>query len=146
MKTTFDSQIDNANSLLDVLLILKQKTMLDTHVATLAYLDNRVKAFDGKAGIWSCRPFPLDQGQGEYRIEAYYFSADGDSFSQGSLALIVFCDRNFIQGIGSAINQPSQTSDEILHSLKYGVITSLPGLSLTSEEKAQILDFGGVLQ
>lgn len=141
MRTTFEDQIAQAKTLLDVLLILKQKTMLDTHVATLAYLESVVSPFDGKRGIWSCKPFPLDEGQSEYQLQAYYFSGDGDSFQSGSIVLVVFCDRNFINGLQTPGPTPKETKDQILHSLKYGVIVSLPGVALTAAEKEELLDF-----
>lgn len=140
MRTTFDEMVANAKTFLDVLLILKQKTMLDTHVATLVYLDSIVSPFDGKKGIWSCRPFPLNEKQPEYKIQAYYFSADGDGFKKGSIALIVFCDMNFISGLMSPSPEPKETKDQVLHSLKYGVIVSLPGVALTESEKDEILE------
>lgn len=141
MKTTLEQQISEAKSLLDVLLILKQKTMLDTHVATLAYLDNNVKTFNGKYGVWICRPFPLDENQNEYNIHAYYFSSEGDNFVKDKIVLIVFTDRNFINNLESVTNVPKETNDVLLHSLKYGIIVSLPGLNLTQAEKEAILDF-----
>lgn len=140
MRETLEEKVSNAKSLTDVLLILKQVTMLDTHVATLAYLEEVVSPFDGKKGIWSCKPFPLDEGQSEYQIQAYYFSADGDNFRSGSIALIVFADRNFINGLQTPGPTPVQTRDEILHSIKYGVMVSLPGAELTEEEKEEILE------
>ena len=141
MRETLENKISDATSLLDVLLILKEKTMLDTHVATLAYLENNISTFDGKSGIWICRPFPLDQGQEEYQIQAYYFSADGDKFEKGKMVVILFTDRNFINDLKSVTNIPKETNDLTLHSLKFGVIISLPGVALTKEEKQQILDF-----
>lgn len=140
MRETLEERISNAKSLLDVLLVLKQKTMLDTHVATLAYLEEAISPFDGKKGIWSCKPFPLDEGQSEYQIQAYYFSADGNGFKTGSIVLVVFADRNFISGLSTPGPTPTQTKDEILHSTKYGVIVSLPGIELTEEEKEEILE------
>ena len=140
MRTNLEQQISQAKSLLDVLLILKQVTMLDTHVATLVYLDSLIKPFDGRAGVWACKPFPLSEGQGEYLIHSYYFSAEGDSFSEGAMALVVFCDMNFISGLQTPGPTPTETKDQVLHSLKYGVIVSLPGLSLTAKEKEEILD------
>lgn len=140
MRKTFDDKISEAKSLLDVLLILKEKTMLDTHVATLVYLNRVVSTFNGKYGIWECRPFPLNEKQEEYRIQAYYFSQDGDSFITDSLALVVFTDRNFINNLQTSGAFVKQTTDETTHSLKFGVIVSLPGLSLSPEEKKNILD------
>jgi len=141
MKKNLQTQIGDAKNLLDVLLILKEKTMLDTHVATLAYLKDNVQKFNGKYGLWSCNPFPLDTNQNEYSIQAYYFHEGGDSFPQEGLVLIVFTDRNFINSLKSATNIPKETQDLTLHSIKFGIIVSLPNLDLTLEEKEEILDF-----
>ncbi len=141
MKTTFEQEVNQARTLLDVLLILKKKTMLDTHVSTLAYLDHIVEPFNGKYGVWSCRPFPLDSDQKEYQIPAYYFSADGDAFSKDATVLIVFADRNFINGLKSPFATPTETADQLTHSLKYAIIVSLPGLGLTQSEEDAIMDF-----
>lgn len=141
MRKTFEDRVSEARSLLDVLLILKQKTMQDTHVSTLVYLDYVVKRFDGKYGIWACRPFPLDEKQGEYQIQAYYFSEEGDSFVSGNICLVVFTDLNFLENLQSGATKPLETGDEILHSIKYGVMVSLPGTELTASEREEILDF-----
>ena len=141
MRSDLETRIGEAKTLLDVLLILKDKTMLDTHVATLAYLKENYQAFDGKYGIWTCNPFPLDQGQPEYVIQSYYFSVDGDNFKPGSMVLIVFTDRNFINDLKSVSNTPKEARDNDLHSIKFGIIVSLPGVALTDEEKESILDF-----
>lgn len=141
MKTTFEEKIDQATSILDVLLILKEVTMLDTHVATLAYLEEIVYPFNGKYGIWACKPFPLDEGQAEYRLQAYFFTPEGNSFSKGSIALVTFCDYNFISGLQSPGPTPRETKDQILHSLKYGVISSMPSMEMSEEQKEELLDF-----
>ena len=139
MKTDLEQQVSEARSLLDVLLILKSVTMKDTHVATLAYVERNISPFDGKSSVWSCRPFPLEQGQSEFRIEAYCFSEDA-SFPEGSIVLITFADRNFINSLQASSASPKPTPDQGNHSLKYGVISSSPYLGLTEEEKEEILD------
>lgn len=141
MRETLETKVSQAKSLLDVLLILKEVTMRDTHVATLAYLDSNLSSFNGKYGIWNCRPFPLYEGQDEYTIQGYYFSADGDNFTPNTIILIVFTDKNFINNLQVIENKPQQTKDVNLHLLKYGVIVSLPGIELTPAEKQAILDF-----
>lgn len=141
MKTSFESKIANAQTLLDVLLILKDKTLMDTHVASLAYLRANKQSFNGKYGIWQCSPFPLYEDQPEYQIQAYYFSEQGDNFVPNQMVLVVFTDNNFISNLESVDAQPKTTYDNILHSSKYGVIVSLPGIELTPAEKEEILDF-----
>lgn len=141
MRSTLETKIADAKSLQDVLMILKESTMLDTHVATLAYLNDNVRTFNGKYGVWSCNPFPLDDDQDIYEIQAYYFSSDGDSYVKGSMVAVIFMDRNFINSLYSVDSVPKKTYDTTLHSLKYGVILSLPGLALTPAEKQEILDF-----
>ena len=141
MREDLASEISNATTLQDVLLILKKVTMLDTHVATLAYLEENIKPFNGRYGIWTCRPFPLDTDQEVYQIQAYYFSKEGDSYSKNTMAVIVFMDRNFINSLNSVNYEPKQTRDLGLHSIKYAVLMSLPGLELSPEEEEEIMDF-----
>ena len=140
MRSTLETKISEAKSLLDVLLILKDKTMLDTHVATLAYLRNNITKFNGKYGVWECSPLPLDGDQAEYLTQAYYFTSDGDNFKADSLVLVVFTDMNFINNLQSTTAVPKRTDDVILHSVKYGIIVYLPALGLSDAEKAQILN------
>lgn len=140
MRETLKEKIANAKDLLDVLLILKEKIMQDIHVSSLAYLNENIERFNGKYGIWRCKPFPLEEDQPEYNIQAYYFSEEGDKFVSGSMVLVVFTDQNFINNLKSAFSIPKPTTDLIRHSLKYGVIISLPGLGLTEVEKQEILD------
>lgn len=126
MKEDLKSRIGQAKNLLDVLLILKDKTMQDTHVATLAYLEENIEKFNDKYGIWRCRPFPLETGQEAYSIQSYYFSKDGDDFKPDSIVVILFTDSNFINNLNSINTVPKPTNDTILHSIKYGVIVSSP--------------------
>ena len=143
MRQTLETKIADAKSLIDVLNVFKEVIMLDTHVATLAYLDENLQTFNGKYGIWSCRPFPLDDDQEIYQIQAYYFSEEGDGYEKNAMVAVIFMDRNFINSLQSVDATPKKTDDYGLHSLKYGVILSLPGLALSPTEKEEILDFGG---
>ena len=123
MKQTLETRISNADSLLDVLLLLKEKTMMDTHVATLAYVDSieKEKTSDNKFGIVKCKPFPLDDDREEYSVFAYYFNEDSH-FEIGNIVLILFTDLNFISSLNSLDNIPKSTNDLIYHSSKYGII------------------------
>ena len=135
MRETLDTKIANASDLLDVLLILKEVTMMDTRVATLAYLDENIQKYDGTCGIWRCKPFPLAEGQEDFTVQAYYFSKKGDEpsedseeepseedFKKGKIVVILFMDRNFISNLEAVDKNPKQTTDLTLHSLKFGVI------------------------
>ena len=125
MKQTLETRISNADSLLDVLLLLKEKTMMDTHVATLAYVDSidTEKTENNKYGIVKCRPFPLDEGREEYSIFAYYFKNDS-SFEKGDIVLILYTDLNFIGSLNSLDTKSRETKDTTYHSIKKGLIIS----------------------
>lgn len=128
MRETLESKISSAKNLLDVLLILKEVTMRDTHVATLAYLDENIKEWSESSpyGIWRCRPFPLEEGQPEYNIQAYYFTENGNTSNEdlkkNKIVVILFMDRNFINNLQAVDETPKTTYDLTLHSLKFGVI------------------------
>jgi len=128
MKSTLEEKISTAATLLDVLLILKDKIALDIHVATMAYVvehTQKIKNDDettNKYGIIRCKPFPLDAKQEEYIIEAYYFTEDGDDLQENNIVIILFMDRNFINDLKAIDNRPRQTNDLMLHTIKYGVI------------------------
>ena len=70
MKQTLQDKIANAKSLLDVLLVMKDSIMIDTHVSTLAYFDHNIEPFDGTYGIAAVRPFPLEKDQDPYEKQA----------------------------------------------------------------------------
>lgn len=126
MKETLATKISNASSLTDVLLILKEKTLMDTHVSTLAYVDEltQEKTESNKYGIVKCKPFPLNVEQEEFSIYAYYFKADSTAYlkEKNNIVLVLFTDLNFISNLNSINNKPKETSDLIYHSLKYGII------------------------
>ena len=123
MKENLESQVSKAKSLLDVLIVMKQKTMLDTHVATLAYVEETIQAADeNQYGILRVKPFPLYEKQGEYSIQAYYFS---NTYNKGDIVLIVFCDLNFIMNLNAVDKKPKNTTDTQTHSLKHGVVIKI---------------------
>lgn len=123
MKQSLETKISNADSLLDVLLLLKEKTLMDTHVSTLAYVDEIQieKTDENKFGLVKCKPFPLDEDREEYSVFAYYFNKDSE-FNKNDIVLILYTDLNFISGLDSVDNKPKPTRDLIYHSTKYGII------------------------
>lgn len=127
MKKDFETRISEAETLTDVLLLLKESTLLDTHVSTLAYLTNKVEEFNGKYGIYECRPFPLKEKQEVYNLQAYYFNPSLDNLSSGDIVLVVFTDKNFINNLYSNDETPKETQDQGNHLLKYGVIIPING-------------------
>lgn len=120
MREDLETKISSASTLLDVLMILKQVTMLDTHVATLAFVAEKENWKDNYGTI-RCNPFPLDTNQPEYTIEAYYFNSESH-FNVGDIVVILFMDRNFINNLKVVDKKPRVTKDLGIHSLKYGVI------------------------
>lgn len=125
MKETFASRVSKADSLIDVLTLLKEKILMDTHVATLAYFEEYTQKIEnGKNyGIIKCKPFPLHLDQGEYSIYVYYFKEDtNEIYNKGDILCVLFTDLNFIGSLNNPIKEPKNTSDEIFHNLKYGII------------------------
>lgn len=124
MRDTLEEKIAKASSLFDVLMIMKEKTMLDTHVATLAYIEEEIENDDTKSyAIWRCKPFPLYHNQSAYSIQAYSFKER--NYSDGDIVLIVFTDLNFIASLNSVDTSQKQTQDNLLHSMKYGIVISI---------------------
>lgn len=123
MRETLEERIEKADSLLDVLLILREKIMLDTHVATLAYVEDVIleRTNENKYGIIKCKPFPLLEEQEPYSIQAYYFKED-NTFEIGDIILVVFTDLNFIGNLKTVDTKPRETQDVIYHSTKYGIV------------------------
>ena len=141
MKTTLEERISTASTLLDVLLILREMTMLDTHVATLAYFQS-ITEFN-EYSIVKCKPFPLNTNQEEYTISAYCFNQNVSNLTKNSIILVIFTDRNFINNLNSVDKLPKETTDLSTHLIKYGIAILLNDSlqELSPEEKEEILDF-----
>lgn len=123
MRETWESRIENATTLQDAIFLLKEKTKMDTHVATLAYVEKiKVeKNATNKFGLVECKPFPLNPNQEEYTIQAYYFKEESE-FEKGDIILVLFTDLNFVNNLKSIETSPKETYDLNYHSLKYGII------------------------
>lgn len=123
MRETLEEKIANATTLLDVLLILKEMIAIDTHVATLAYVEDVIEEYDSDRGygILSCKPFPLAEGQSEYILQTYWLDEDAE-FKKGQKVLVIFCDRNFIASLQALNGSVKESQDTKLHDMKYGVV------------------------
>lgn len=126
MRDSFESRVANATTLLDVLLILKEVTMKDTHVGTLAFVSEEGAIWYGDYGIVKCKPFPLDQNQKEYIIDAYYFNEE-EEFEPGKRITVLFMDRNFISMLDAVSPEPRQTLDPLTHSIKFAIVFNSDG-------------------
>ena len=140
MRDTLQEKIATASTLLDVLLILKDATKMDTHVATLAYVDSIYKPFNGVYSIVKCRPIPLISEQTEYYNYAYLLN-DGSDLSKNQIVMIVYMDNNFINSLDSITMKQTRTRDLDCHSLTYGVIVEMNLPELSPEEREELLDF-----
>lgn len=123
MKKTLEEKIQSASNLLDVLLIFKDAIFKDLHVATLAYVDKEILPHNGKYGIVQCKPFPLNEGQEPYSIQAYYFDENNkENFNENDIVIILYMDNNFISSLANNNYLIAPTNDLIKHNIKYGVI------------------------
>lgn len=122
MRQDLETKISSATTLLDVLMILKDVIALDTHVATLAYVEEVYQEYNAELGygILRCNPFPLDKEQEEYTIQAYFFK--NNNFNDRKYVVILFMDRNFINNLTVVDGKPKETKDLSTHSLKFGVV------------------------
>ena len=123
MRETAQERINNASNLLDVLLVLEDKILKDTHVSTLAYINKEVTAFDENKGygIYEVKPFPLVSGQDPFTLYAYSL---GGNYVEKDIVFVVFADRNFIASLDIERGNQKPTQDEVYHSLKYGLIVA----------------------
>ena len=141
MKKTLETKISEAKNLLDVLLILKEVTMQDIHVGSLAYVTKIIQQIDedNKYGIVECKPFPLEEGQEEYVIQAYFVSDSCNNLTSGEIIQVLFNDRNFINNLNAT--SPKITLDVSNHTIKFAIVVPLSGAStLTEEQKEEILN------
>lgn len=135
MRQTLQDKIANAKNLLDVLLVMKESIMIDTHVSTLAYFDHNVEPFNGTYGIASVRPFPLEEDQQSYEVQVYYFESSGDDFEADTIVTVIFADRNFINNLNAVEPVGKPTDDTTLHTYKFGIITSTGVVAVKNLEK-----------
>ena len=135
MRQTLQDKIANAKNLLDVLLVMKESIMIDTHVSTLAYFDHNVEPFNGTYGIASVRPFPLEEDQQPYEVQVYYFESVGDDFEDDTIVTVIFADRNFINNLNAVEPVGKPTDDTTLHTYKFGIITSTGVVAVKNLEK-----------
>ena len=70
MRETAQERINNASNLLDVLLVLEDKILKDTHVSTLAYINKEVTAFDENKG------YGIYEEKFECKNRFYHFGID----------------------------------------------------------------------
>lgn len=134
MRETLQEKVAKASSLADILKILKTSTMLDTNVATLAYVKSIEKQIgEDIYGILNVDPFPLYNNQERYTIQSYYFSRSA-TFEIGDIVLIVFTNFNFISNLNNKTYTPLATQDLDNHLIKYGVAIPLQNIGEDTAE------------
>jgi hypothetical protein len=115
-------KLSENNTFQDVMDLLKQSVMMDTHVATLAFFDSVIQEYtsDNKYGIIRARPFPLRESESEYGINAYYIN--DRTFEQGQILVILYTDLCFAENLQTDKRNPRKTKNTMNHSMLSGVV------------------------
>lgn len=139
MKESFKEKIARANNLLDVLLIMKEKTSMDINVASLAYVSDIIKKRSEDKdvrhdyGILTVKPFPLHIEQEEYAIQGYYFNQH--NYEVGDIVLVIYTDLNFIPFLNDTTQKPKVSNDEDYHSLRHAIVIPLEETHKENEQE-----------
>ena len=106
--------VDNTNSLLDLLKLTSDKTSELIKVSTLAKVKSiKTQYSEGRRyGVLNVAPFPLNKNESEYDIIAYYFS--NIDFKENDIVLIVFTDLYFADNLNN-LDAIVPTSKTIRH-------------------------------
>ena len=116
-------KIDENNSLLSILSLLKNNIVNGINSSSLALYKETVQKYDDtkKYGIVKVNPFPLREGQEEYSIEAYVL--DCRAFKKDQIVVLAYTDLIFIQNLTGNYRTPVQAvNPEALHTQQAAVI------------------------
>lgn len=115
------SQINNLHDLNDLLTLLKNSIMSNTHVSSLARFSGVHQAYDEtlKFQIIKVVPFPIEDGEQEHTDYAYCFS--NRVFTEGEYVLIVYTDKDFRDNI-QLTNWRTLSDSNKPHKTSYGVV------------------------
>ncbi len=118
------NKLGKSTSLGDVLNQIKNSTMDDMAVATLALVKEIEQAYsetDG-FGIASVAPIP-SRGDNLATLPGYFFSSEAPE--EGAIILLVFTDSDFRDALGNLGNKIPITRSKKRHGLNFGVIVKL---------------------
>ena len=122
-------RLSSTNSFLDLFYMLKRISKKETHVSTLAYFDRIIQGYNKSVGfgIAEVKPFPLEKGQTEYKLNCYFF-ADVE-INQNDMVLVVFSDFEFSGNLNStaSIGTPQVTNSTLNHDLSFGIMLPFNG-------------------
>lgn len=116
--------LEEINSMTDVLKLLMIKTKSNIKVGTLGFFDKILQAYDAnkKYGIISIKPFPLKKDQAIYTISVYFFKENTVSeLSEGDICCVLFLDDDFTNNLMTC-DYPIETENTTTHTIKYGVL------------------------
>lgn len=108
----------NENTLLDVLLVLKDAIFKSLKVATLAI----VQSVDSTNKILTVHQFPQETEQTS-AIQCRYLN-DDSVINKGDIVLVLFLDMNFLANLRKlqkGVDVILQNADETRHSEKFGI-------------------------
>ncbi len=117
------NEVEEYNSMSDILKLLMIKTKSSIKVGTLAFFEKILSPYDAnkKYGIISVKPFPLKKDQDVYSIGVYFFKqATASELQEGDICCVLFLDDDFSYNLG--YNRPVETLDSTTHTIKYGIL------------------------
>ena len=123
MDDELKNDLEEYNSMADVLKLLMTKTKSSIKVATLGFYEKVLLPYDEnkKYGIISVKPFPLEKDQDEYSLAVYFFNSDTPSeLQKGDICCILFLDNDFSYNL--CYDYPIEVKSTTTHAIKYGVL------------------------
>ena len=112
-----------AQGLIELFENVRKQAGEDMSAATLGYVKEVTRAFEGGYGIADVLPVPQWDSDGTNLISAYFFSEPAPV--EGQLVLIVFTDRDFRSVIAAQTGQTGVTANLNTHSKNFGVMIKL---------------------
>lgn len=121
------SKSETSTSLIDIFKQNKQNTLQSVNVATLGFYTGTLKEYDEdkKYSVIEVIPFPLINGQTNYKIEGYYLYNKETTFEENEIVLVIFTDTDFRQSLNSMTKVQRVDQNSNIHSKSFGIVIKL---------------------
>lgn len=129
MSNEFIEQANETDDWTDLFIATIDKAMQKTNVASLAFVSKADVGSVNGIKIAQVQPFPLDQGQEPFNIEAYYnpdykiwSSSSRAPLKDGSIVVILYTDKPFKNNLDFDTPKVVSTKPNELHDISNAVI------------------------